>query len=80
MNFLRPQSEEKRTVRMPVKWEWGRVFDCEMIVATFPLSEVAALRALTPDAEFQVHVIDDTGGAPLERVWQVQVRNFKKLP
>jgi hypothetical protein len=97
MNLLRPQSEEKQAaftlsradylLPLPAK--------CEMIVATFSLSDVAALRALTPDAEFHVYVMDDTmfqlvqvpyltsplvQKGPLTRMWRVHVKQFKKLP
>jgi hypothetical protein len=78
MNLLRPKSEEKQNVLMRSKYDWG-TFSCAMILATFSMSEVAALRALTPDAEFLVYVLSDAAGVPRETVWRVRVRDFKKL-
>jgi len=78
MNLLRPQSEEKPTVLMPSKYDWVPM-NCQMIVAEFSLSEVSALRALTPNAEFLVYVLDETARAPQEVLWRVRERNFKKL-
>jgi hypothetical protein len=79
MNLLRAQSEEKQTVLVAQKWDWGPV-SCEMIVATFSLSDVAALRALTPNAEFTVYVLTEVDGSLGDSIWRVQVRQFKELP
>lgn len=78
-SVLRPKSEEKQTVRKRSKYDWG-TFSCVAILATFSLSEVAALRALSPDAEFLVTVAVDVAGVPRERIWKVKVKHFKKLP
>lgn len=79
MNLLRPQSEKKQNVLVKSKYDWG-AFSCEMIVATFSMSEVAALRALTPDAEFLVYILIDVAGVPRESVWRAKKSTFKKLP
>jgi hypothetical protein len=78
-SVLRPESEEKLTIGMRSSPDWG-TYSCVGILATFSMSRVTALRALSPDAEFLVTVGVDADGTPTERVWLVKVNHFKELP
>lgn len=78
-NVLRPESEEKQTIQVRSKYSWA-TGSCVGILAAFSTSRVEALRALSSDAEFHVAVSVDADGTPVERVWRVTVRDFKKLP
>lgn len=78
-SVLRPESEEKQTIEIESKYDW-RTNSCVGILATFSMSRVAAMRALSPDAKFLVTVGVDADGTPTERVWQVKVKHFQELP